>query len=117
MEFQFRDKALDIIDGHDQEGDAPLFLVYSSHLPVCVCTRVHECDVMRLVALPQHYPLMVPEEHLEQDVVGDDENGCAASTDYVFPGFADGEHFECRTMQQSQVNLLDVIVGQLVDKL
>lgn len=37
--------------------------------------------------------------------------------EYVYPGFADKEQFQCRSIVQSQVNLLDDIVGQIVDKL
>ena len=90
IEFKFRDRALDIIAAHD--ASQPLLLLYSSHLP--------------------HYPTMVPEQFLARDVYGDDESQCAQSVDYVFPGFDDA--FECRTILQSQVNLLDAIVGELV---
>ena len=58
------------------------------------------------------YATMVPEQFLERDVYGDDESQCAHSVDYVYPGFE--EEYECRTILQSQVNLLDATVGELV---
>ena len=72
--------------------------MYSSHLP--------------------HFPLNIPKEYLLEDVHEDDEDQCATYTDWIYPGGeTDKKSFECRTILQSQVNLLDLIVGQIVDKL
>ena len=42
---------------------------------------------------------------------------CSASTEYVFPGMTDEDSWECRSIAQSQVHLLDDIVGEIVDRL
>lgn len=52
---------------------------------------------------------------METDLYGNDESQCNVSIGEVYPGF-EGE-YQCRTILQSQVNLLDVIVGEIVDKL
>lgn len=78
---------------------APFMMLYSSHLP--------------------HYPSMVPQDKLEEDVTGiNDENHCSAMTSEVYPGYEQSvEGIQCRTTFQSQVNVLDEIVGEIVDKL
>jgi len=98
IEFAFEKKALEIIENYDDNGENPLFLVYSSHLP--------------------HMPMMIPEEYLEDDPYDDDQNDCAKNTDYVFPIIENTTtDIPCRTVLQSQVNLLDDIVGEIVNAL
>ena len=101
IEFAFEKKALEIIENYDDNGENPLFLMYSSHLP--------------------HMPMMIPWAYLEDDPYDDDQSDCALNTDYVFPSFDDtameGDDIPCRTVLQSQVNLLDDIIGQIVKAL
>ena len=64
------------------------------------------------------FPLNVPKEYLLDDVHEDDEDQCATYTDFIYPGGeTDKKVFQCRTILQSQVNLLDIIVGQIVNKI
>jgi len=96
IEFTFRDKVLQIIEDHDPE-QSPLMLIYGSHLP--------------------HFPMQIPEEYL-RGTFSDDENGCDAGTDEVYPGWnATTDYLPCRTVLNSQVGLLDDFVGQIVEKL
>jgi len=97
IEFAFRDKALEILEMHNPE-EGPFMMVYSSQLP--------------------HHPSQIPEAYLEEDVYGNDESYCIFDmlSPYIYPGY-DPEIYPCRTIMQSQVNLFDVIVGQIVDKL
>jgi len=97
IEFELRDRVLEVLDAHSG-GDDPFFIFYSSHLP--------------------HYPAQIPEEYLIDDPYDDDTNFCSDGRfDFVFPGFDDEENYPCRTITQSQVNLLDEIVGDIVAKL
>ena len=58
---------------------------------------------------------MIPEEYLIDDPYDNDQNDCSNSLDYVYPGL-DGigamdnaSDFQCRSVLQSQVNLLDEV--------
>ncbi len=66
-----------------------------------------------------HLAVTVPPEYLVDDPYDDDEQFCYSKTgvDNIWPGKDDPEDFHCRTILQSQVNLLDDVVGQIVDKL
>merc|ERR1719334_452752 len=98
IEFTFKDKVLNIIRDHGSDNSkAPFFLMYSSHLP--------------------HFPAQVPSDYLERDIYGTDENMCQSGVDFVYPGADNGNAFECRTMLQSQVNLLDEIVGEVINEI
>jgi len=98
VEFWFKRKVLEILNNFDNSNeDEPFMIMYSSHLP--------------------HFPTQIPQQFLEQDLYGNDESMCEAGIDYVYPGFNDSSQYQCRTILQSQVNLLDAIVGQIVDKL
>merc|ERR1719334_251883 len=98
IEYTFRDKVLDIIKDHGSGNKKePFFLLYSSHLP--------------------HFPAQVPADKLERDIYGTDENMCQSGVDFVYPGADNGGAFECRTFLQSQVNLLDEIVGEVINEL
>lgn len=57
-----------------------------------------------------------------EDIYDNDESYCAGDSILTFkPIYPTGQEgpddFQCRTIVQSQVNLLDLIVGQIVDKL
>ena len=59
--------------------------------------------------------MMIPEEYLIEDPYDNDQNDCSASVDYVFPGLNgigamdNSSEFQCRSVLQSQVNLLDEV--------
>ena len=99
VETVLKQKVIDIIEAYDADAGNPFFLVYASHLP--------------------HSPSMVPHDALEEDVYDDDTSLCSLESDPVFPGFDDSAplSYKCRTILQSQVNLLDVYVGQVVEAL
>merc|ERR1719242_2183068 len=64
--------------------------------------------------------MMIPPEYLTDDPYGNDQSDCSRNTDYVFPENENVEakgEIPCRTVLQSQVNLLDDIVGEIVDAL
>ena len=69
------------------------------------------------VACIQWLEAQVPAEWLEADIYGTDESQCSKAIDFVYPGFDAGYAFECRAATQSQVNLLDVLVGEVLDSL
>ena len=62
-------------------------------------------------------PAQVPADKLERDIYGTDENMCQSGVDFVYPGADNGGAFECRTFLQSQVNLLDEIVGEVINEI
>jgi len=100
IEFELRDKVFEVLDQHSRDTTDPFFIFYSSHLP--------------------HYPAQIPEEYLIDDPYDDDISDCSLgrNSEVLYPGFHGGkEDYKCRTITQSQVNLLDEIVGQIVDKL
>ena len=94
VEFEFRDKVKELITSYE-DSDDPFFIMYSMHLP--------------------HYPTEIPAEYLE--IFGDDENYCADNNDYIYPGYTNGTSFHCRSALQSQVKLMDVVVGDVVETL
>jgi len=63
-----------------------------------------------------HSPPQIPEIYLENDFYEDDESQCGEWLDYVYPNM-DNRQVDCRTIVQSQVNLLDEIVGEVVNHL
>ena len=92
IEFEFADKVKELITSYE-DSDDPFFIMYSMHLP--------------------HFPTDVPADNLE--TFEDDENYCQAMNDYIYPMLTDGDSFHCRSALQSQVNLLDTIVGSVVE--
>jgi len=98
IEFTFKRKMLDLLDQYaDDETDTPFFAMYSSHLP--------------------HFPLQIPQDRLEADIYDFDESMCASHL-LIFPEMDyNNDAWECRTIAQSQVHLLDEIVGEIVDRL
>merc|ERR1712228_37750 len=75
-------------------NDNPLFLVYTPHIA--------------------HAPYEVPKEHLS--IFENDENMCCCEP--VYPGFnTSEENFHCRSIYQSMVNLLDIIIGNVTQLL
>jgi len=108
VEFMFKDRVNEIINSYGTSADNnaddidddsdPFLLFYSMHLP--------------------HYPSQVPEEYLES--FENDVNYCKETGAEVYPGYKAGENrdeFKCRSIVQSQVNLMDSIVGDIVDNL
>jgi len=98
IEFMFEERVQDILTryGEAEEGEdsAPFFLFYSMHLP--------------------HYPAEIPARYLE--VLDNDTDECAELTTNSYPQFAD-QSLGCRSIVQSQVNLMDAIVGGVVNNL
>eukprot|EP01083_Nonionella_stella_P212107 766306_1 len=88
------DRVNDLINSYSNSND-PFFLMYSMHLP--------------------HYPSEIPQKHLQ--TFPNDENTCQAENDYIYPGFTDGTLFQCRSTLQSQVNLMDHIIGKVINTL
>ena len=95
VEFLFRDRALEIISDVDDDSSDPFFLFYSSHVAHC--------------------PLQVPESYRKKFDLDDDESQCRAQTTDVNPSY-DGD-FKCRSTYNAMINLLDDIVGDIVQKL
>jgi len=96
-ELEFAERVHQLLDLHD-DAEGPFFIMYSSHLP--------------------HAPLQIPEDLLIEDSE-DDTSLCLQLIESVYPGFeleTDPE-VHCRAILQSQVNLLDVIIGDIVGKL
>ena len=77
------------------EPTNPFFIVYAPHLG--------------------HSPLQIPEQYLS--TFGDDESLCEVNRYLhpVFPGY-NGTYY-CRSIYQSMINLLDVIIGNITRKL
>ena len=52
------------------------------------------------------------------DIYDNDEPNCVEETEeFLYPEYDGKEPVECRTILQSQVNLLDFIVGRIASKL
>ena len=95
-EFLFRDRLVDLINGHD---GSPLFLLYTPHAAHC--------------------PLQVPADYLARwnsTVVPDDEALCAAQTPYIFPGSTAGD-YRCRAQYSTLVGIMDENIGIVTDLL
>ena len=93
-EFKFSQRVYDLIDNYDNTTtDNPFFIVYASHLA--------------------HDPLQMDEAYYE--IFDDDESNCSANDPFIYPGY--NGTFHCRSVVQSMVNLLDVIVGNVTRKL
>ena len=96
VEYKFADRVNTLIENAaNNEEDTPFFIVYSMHLP--------------------HYPSEIPSDKLQ--TYDDDENYSQKNNDYIYPSFTDGGSFKCRSTTQSQVNLMDEIIGSIVSKL
>ena len=100
-EFMFSERVYKLLD-HYKSGDntskpststsnTPFFIVYAPHIG--------------------HSPLQIPEEYLSH--FDDDESVCGDNKYLhpVFPGY-DGL-YHCRSIYQSMINLLDVIIGNI----
>jgi len=94
-ELLFAERVMDLLDEEsDSDTSAPFFMVWASHLP--------------------RAPLQVPSEHrIARELWDDDESQCCASA----LNECDDDSFGCRAMVQSQVNLLDAMIGDVVAKL
>eukprot|EP01084_Bolivina_argentea_P227476 384168_1 len=87
-ELLFANRVYDIINNHS--ANEPLFLVYTPH----IC----------------HTPYQVPKEYFV--VYPNDDNMCNANK--IYPGFnASNTGPHCRSVYQSMVNLLDIIIGNI----
>ena len=65
----------------------------------------------------RHCPNQVPKDLLS--TWSDDEDSCAGRQWPIYPGFDISNHsaFFCRSITQSQVNLLDLIIGNITKRL
>eukprot|EP01083_Nonionella_stella_P301004 1030448_1 len=93
-EFKFADRVYNLIDNYDNSStENPFFIVYASHLA--------------------HDPLQMDEDYYE--IFDNDESNCSAKDPYIYPGF--NGTFHCRSVVQSMVNVLDIIIGNITQKL
>jgi len=99
-ELLFAERVMDLLDDvSSSSNNNPFFIVWASHLP--------------------RAPFEVPSQHrIASDLWNDDTSQCCASplNDCEVDGEGD-EEFACRAMLQSQVNLLDAMMGDVVSKL
>lgn len=96
IEYKFANRVKSLIEDHaESNNESPFFLMYSMHLP--------------------HYPTEIPKDKYQ--IWQDDENMCQTNNDYIYPSLTNGDDFKCRSVVQSQVNLIDEIIGSIVDKL
>jgi arylsulfatase B len=105
-EFIFLRRMNEIIANHSSnsndninEVDEPLFLLYAPHVAHC--------------------PLQVPEAYLDKfDFMTNDSEYCQAQTENILPKKdTQPKTFSCRKQYHAMVNLLDDILGQLVEQL
>ena len=115
-EFIFLRRMLEIIEDHQtvavtsgvdsnpkkEEQEQPLFLFYAPHVAHC--------------------PLQVPQAYLDKfdfmDAEDDDVTYCQAQTANILSPSADKQPpYSCRKQYRAMVNLLDDIIGQVVNKL
>merc|ERR1712087_625158 len=91
----FASRVMDLLDDVSVM-DNPFFIVWASHLP--------------------RAPFEVPPQHrIASDLWSDDTTQCCASS--LNDCAVDSDTFACRAMLQSQVNLLDAMMGDVVLKL
>jgi arylsulfatase A-like enzyme len=106
-EFIFLKRMKRIIRDHgtseSKDPTEPLLLVYAPHVAHC--------------------PLQVPQAYLDKfDFMDNDEDQCKAQTQYIIPPSRDGKQsldqpkYSCRKQYHSMVNLLDDIVGEIVEE-
>lgn len=106
-EFIFLKRMKQIIRDHGMgDGKEPtksLLLVYAPHVAHC--------------------PLQVPQAYLDKfDFMDNDEDLCRAQTQYIVPPSRLGNHspgppkYSCRKQYHAMVNLLDDVVGELVEE-
>ncbi len=63
-----------------------------------------------------HYPLQVPRAYLDKFAfMTDDESACNATIPYIYPNSTGP--FRCRAQESALINLLDDVVGGIVDAL
>jgi len=93
-EYLFRDHVQSIIQNHNPTN--PLFLVYAPHVIHC--------------------PLQVPKDVLDKfSWMEDDEGRCHVQTSYIYPNFTGP--YKCRQTYHAMVNLLDGVIGQIINSL
>ena len=95
-ELIFAERVYNLLDefGKKDENE-PFFMLYAPHIA--------------------HAPLQIPEQYLER--FDNDENQCGNGNNYVYPGYNNKTDFHCRSIEQSMVNFLDGIIGNITKKL
>eukprot|EP01084_Bolivina_argentea_P254030 426953_1 len=96
-EFLFAQHVYKHIDDAANNPDVPFFIFYASHI--------------------SHNPNEVPKQYLTN--WDNDEDVCSQIPWEVYPGFDTSvpSNYHCRSITQSQVNLLDIIIGNITSKL
>ena len=100
-EFMFAERIYQHIDDAAKTPDVPFFIFYAAHIA--------------------HSPVQIPKEYL--NTWDNDETLCGTYdfnnvVDPVYPGFnTSTENWHCRSIYQSMVNLLDIIIGNITAKL
>eukprot|EP01083_Nonionella_stella_P026630 73347_1 len=96
-EFQFAREVYNHLDNAVKHPETPFFIFYASHLT--------------------HTPNQIPKQYLSTWT--NDEDECSEHPYVVYPGFntSDPTNYHCRSLTQSQVNLLDIIIGNITAKL
>lgn len=98
-EFKFAERVYNLLDEHDNTTgtqETPFFIVYASHLA--------------------HDPLQIDADFYR--IHDDDESLCAANDPFIYPDFNGTQSdYHCRSVVQSMVNLLDIIIGNITLKL
>eukprot|EP01084_Bolivina_argentea_P056022 102589_1 len=96
VELGFMNRVQDLIKGYaSSDEDTPFFIMYSMHLV--------------------HYPNEIPEDFLVS--FDNDESMCKEDNDEIWPGYTAGDTFQCRSVLQSQVKLMDHIIGKIANTL
>lgn len=80
----------------NMETDEPFFIVYASHL--------------------SHDPLQIDKDYYT--IFDNDESNCSVNDPFIYPGFNKTDNttistYHCRSIVQSMINLLDIIVGNI----
>ena len=89
-EFKFAERVYGLLNDYDNSStDNPFFIVYASHL--------------------SHDPLQM--DSMYYSIWDNDESNCSANDPYIYPGYNGTNH--CRSVVQSMVNLLDIIIGNI----
>eukprot|EP01084_Bolivina_argentea_P227466 384156_1 len=94
-EIIFAERVYKLIDEFGENKKQPFFLLYAPHIA--------------------HAPLQIPKQYLER--FDNDENQCGNGNSYVYPGYTNRTDFHCRSIEQSMVNFLDIIIGNITNKL
>ena len=96
-EFVFANEVYKHIDEAAKNPNTPFFIFYAPHLT--------------------HAPNEIPKDYLTD--WSNDEDECSGRGWPIYPGFdiSNKSNFYCRSITQSQVNLMDIIIGNITKKL